>query len=462
MELTNNFIIVKNLGIHLGFLWAVLFGAILNFSLSGLFNKMTQKFSNFISIATLFIALIFIAPIALGFLNSHSLNDLFYFDEKLILNGKNSLYCFIFTLSAFLTFLTNLKFSKRFRHKLQYFNSLYLISTLCGNFTILANDFLTFALSLEAFCICTLFIIFGKKDRNSSLNSIKFLFVSLISCAFLILSFAVLNNFNVQNILLNSISQGVFIFALILKSGYLIFSLKQFENFKDNFSAFSFINLQYFTLFALVLAQKIQILTNSDLQTFFIIFFALSALISTLKATRAKEYQKLFYFLNCYNFCFVLLICTTSINSGTALILSILLLNVALTNAFAIFNYNEPHKYNLTDFCGAYFKNQFFSLVFAICLYVYGGILPSFAITTKIYTLGEFTRNGTAIGFSLFCTIISTCLVLLIMLNFASSLFKKPNHSQLIQKSALKKRTKLNYFVLFLSLIVLIIFTKIQ
>lgn len=455
MEFLNNFIITQNSPICLLGLVALTFGAIFNFSFCGLF-KNSQKISNFITFLALLLAIFASCTLTLGFLSPISVKSAEFFNYSICFNFENSLSTVFSNIFILASFLICTKFSKRFRHKAHYLNTLILIVALCADILLASNNFLTFFISLETTCLCAVFIIFANKTASCAKCALNFLFASLFASVFMLLGYGVSFGFEIQNQIILNASKIAFIFGYILKSGLLLNTLEDQKTLP--FGAFCHINLTHFAVFILALPLVLKFLNLSLLlSNFFIVIFILFYFISCAKLIKSKDILSFIKNLNCANF-FFFITAATKIDTPilTLTEVSYLTILAGIFSAFSIFHINYKNKLDLEDFSSIFNKNPIFTSLFASILYINALVLPSSALYLKAKILGEFFTliDKNLAFFIAILLVFGLCAIIYATVNFTAILFKS-NFGK--EKIALKKRTKLNYFILLISNVLLLL-----
>lgn len=464
MNFLDSFIITQKSIFYLSNLWVLLFGALINFAICGLFAKKSQIISNVVTIVSLILASSVIKPAMLGFLNPHGLQSLSYFNSRIILNGANIEYCLILNFAVLGAFLISLKHLKHLRHKAHYFNALYLTAALASNIMLLSADFLTFILSLEAFFVSSLFIILGFKNKKILYLSLKYFLFGLLASSFMIFGWALSKGFSTVDGILLLVSKIIFISGFLLKGGFFALLAQQRQSDAGyNYPSFVFINTAAFVLFCLGFLKITQNLLSvaSVVQLLLIVLFTIFIPVCALKIIRAKDFETFVFSVNSLNFssiafCFLLL-SDGAYSAGIYYVMSALILMFALLSAGAIFDYNHKNKHLLADFKGVCLTNPLYCAGLSTALFIGAGVLPSGILCARIYSIFEILNIGLWTTIPLFFIIIAYSVALCAIVKFAIELNKKPSCIKDLKETELKKRTRLNFFILFISLTVLII-----
>ena len=422
----------------LGFI--VLFlGTILNFALAGLFQKKSQKFSNIVTISTLIISAICLLPFVLGFLNPHSVSSIYFFNKNIAFGGLEILLCIISQITVLAAFLISKKQLSKMRFKQHYFNSLYLCSAFSLNFLIISKGFIPFILSLEILSICTFYIMQASKTRADFYSTYKYISFSLYATIAMILAYALSCGFSINSGILPVIAKGIFISAI-----------------KGLYPAFSFINLVILYAYTLALHKIIHEFfeTGSAIQIFFGILLPICAIIGALKAFRAKSFQDFIYLTSSTNYCivaFLLFIQNTQVHTGAILLLiNALIINTGLLSACEILSANKKTNVTFEDFRGICYTNQLYCNLLSIAIFITVSAIPSGIFASRFYINTALAQTGLWSSIITFIFSVVYTILIIAALNFISVFYKKPDN---IKKDIYKKRTRLNYSILFVSVV---------
>lgn len=467
MNFFDNIIITQKSAFTILSFIVLFFGTVINFSFSGLFVKNSQKFSNIILIATLIIASICQLPLVFGFLNPSGLNSLFYFGDKIIVNGPNAFLCLLANLVVLAAFLISFLYLKKLRHKAYYYNSLFLCSCLGLNLLICSNDFTAFILSLETISICSLFMIWGFKNQKILYTALKYFVFSLAGTSIIILGYALSDGFSAQNTMLLVVSKIIFTAGLLIKGGFfLLFAQQRQGTYEYNYPSFVFLNTAVFFAYSIALFKTAQNLyqIGSLAQMLFVALFTLSLPLCALKITRAKNFWDFALGINCFNYCILALIffilTPQTACAGIFGLLNILIAICAILSAGAIIDINQKHKSSClqkADFKGICHRNIFFCSLFSIALFIIGGIMPSGIMTSRVLGAIELAKTGLWSTVVIFFMAVGCAILITAVINFAKIMYQKPAALTDLRKSEFKKRTKLNYFILFAFVIISIL-----
>lgn len=440
----------------LGFI--VLFlGTILNFALAGLFQKKSQKFSNIVTISTLIISAICLLPFVLGFLNPHSVSSIYFFNKNIAFGGLEILLCIISQITVLAAFLVSKKQLSKMRFKQHYFNSLYLCSAFSLNFLIISKGFIPFILSLEILSICTFYIMQASKTRADFYSTYKYISFSLYATIAMIFAYALSCGFSINSGILPVIAKGIFISALLAKGGFSVIFTQTKENaIKGLYPAFSFINLVILYAYTLALHKIIHEFfeTGSAIQIFFGILLPICAIIGALKAFRAKSFQDFIYLTNSTNYCivaFLLFIQNTQVHTGAILLLiNALIINTGLLSACEILSANKKTNVTFEDFRGTCYTNQLYCNLLSIAIFITVSAIPSGIFASRFYINAALAQTGLWSSIITFIFSVVYTILIIAALNFISVFYKKPDN---IKKDIYKKRTRLNYSILFVSIV---------
>ena len=103
----DNFIITQRTFYMISGFIILFLGTIINFAISGLLNKNSQKFSNFTTISTLLISSISFLPFLCGFLSPHSSKAFYFFNQN---NRYMILVCQFMISCRFIIFIVIITF----------------------------------------------------------------------------------------------------------------------------------------------------------------------------------------------------------------------------------------------------------------------------------------------------------------------------------------------------------------
>ncbi len=456
MDNLSSLIIYKKSLIHLLPIGILLVASIFNFSISGLIKKGSHIFSSIFTILSLIFAIIAKGVLFFSFLNPASIGILEFANSKIALNGINILLCLMGDLIILLAFLICKKYIEKYRHRTCYLNSFFLLSALALNILIVQNDFTIFLLSLETLTLCALFMGISSKDRLNLFSSYKYLVFSIISSTLMILSYGFSNGFQVADEALNNLSKILFMIALLTKGGLL--ALVPFQ--QENHSRLKFASLIFSNtviLYAYIVASffviENYILIKSMPQGLFISLFTVLLPLCAIHIYNSKNFADFISKINIYNFTFILFLFFVKTGptnfAGYYNLISYLLVFFAILSAGAIKDLSGKGLH-FNDFSSIGYTNKYYSIFLSTALLVIAGIVPSVLLNAKIYAFFSLTNAGLwgILPLSLIC--ISNTIVLIAIINFIKILHKRPTSKEIIKKIALKKRTKLNYSILFI------------
>ncbi len=455
----DNFIITQRTFYMISGFIILFLGTIINFAISGLLNKNSQKFSNFITIATLLISSVSFLPFLCGFLNPYSSKAFYFFNQNIAFGGLEALLCFIAQLTVLFAFLISKKHLSNLRFKQHYFNSLYLCSALSLNMLIVSKGFIPFILSLETISICTLFILLGFKNRNIFYNAYKYLTMSFLATILMIFAYAISNNFSINAGVLPVSAKILFTMALLIKGGFAqVFAWNLQNKNEKNYPSFTFVNTVVLYTYVIALHKMVHTIfeTGSLAQIFFTLFFLISCIISAFKITRVENFKDFVYTLNTLNYCilgFLFFIQNTQIHTvALVLLINILIVNFGLLSSGAILNINKGSNLDFKDFSGISYSNPTYCKLLSIIIFIAVAAVPSGIFTAKFLTNIALAQTGlwSSIVMVLFAVIYT--LAIAAAANFIISFYKKPK--TINDLNIFKKRTNLNYSILFISIVI--------
>ena len=455
----DNFIITQRTFYMISGFIILFLGTIINFAISGLLNKNSQKFSNFITIATLLISSVSFLPFLCGFLNPYSSKAFYFFNQNIAFGGLEALLCFIAQLTVLFAFLISKKHLSNLRFKQHYFNSLYLCSALSLNMLIVSKGFIPFILSLETISICTLFILLGFKNRNIFYNAYKYLTMSFLATILMIFAYAISNNFSINAGVLPVSAKILFTMALLIKGGFAqVFAWNLQNKNEKNYPSFTFVNTVVLYTYVIALHKMVHTIfeTGSLAQIFFTLFFLISCIISAFKITRVENFKDFVYTLNTLNYCilgFLFFIQNTQIHTvALVLLINILIVNFGLLSSGAILNINKNSNLDFKDFSGISYSNPTYCKLLSIIIFIAVAAVPSGIFTAKFLTNIALAQTGlwSSIVMGLFAVIYT--LAIAAAANFIISFYKKPK--TISDLNIFKKRTNLNYSILFISIVI--------
>ena len=455
----DNFIITQRTFYMISGFIILFLGTIINFAISGLLNKNSQKFSNFITIATLLISSVSFLPFLCGFLNPYSSKAFYFFNQNIAFGGLEALLCFIAQLTVLFAFLISKKHLSNLRFKQHYFNSLYLCSALSLNMLIVSKGFIPFILSLETISICTLFILLGFKNRNIFYNAYKYLTMSFLATILMIFAYAISNNFSINAGVLPVSAKILFTMALLIKGGFAqVFAWNLQNKNEKNYPSFTFVNTVVLYTYVIALHKMVHTIfeTGSLAQIFFTLFFLTSCAISAFKITRAQNFKDFVCTLNTLNYCilgFLFFIQNTQIHTvALVLLINILIVNFGLLSSGAILNINKNSNLDFKDFSGISYSNPTYCKLLSIIIFIAVAAVPSGIFTAKFLTNIALAQTGlwSSIVMVLFAVIYT--LAIAAAANFIISFYKKPK--TISDLNIFKKRTNLNYSILFISIVI--------
>ena len=455
----DNFIITQRTFYMISGFIILFLGTIINFAISGLLNKNSQKFSNFITIATLLISSISFLPFLYGFLSPHSSKAFYFFNQNIAFGGLEALLCFIAQITVLFAFLISKTHLSKLRFKQYYFNSLYLCSALSTNMLIVSKGFIPFILSLETLSICTLFMLLGFKNRNVFYNAYKYLTISSLATLLMIFSYAISSGFNVNTGVLAVSAKILFTMALLIKGGFTqVFAWNIQDKNKKNYPSFIFINTVVFFTYAIALHKMVHNIfeTGSLAQIFFTLFFLISCTISAFKITRVENFKDFVYTLNTLNYCilgFLFFIQNTQIHTVAIILLfNILIVNFGLLSSGAILNINKNSNLDFKDFYGISYSNPAYCKLLSVIIFISVAVVPSGIFSAKFLTNIALAQTGLWSSIVMVLFAVTYTLTIASATNFITSFYKKPN--TLNDLSIFKKRTNLSYSILFISIII--------
>ena len=455
----DNFIITQRTFYMISGFIILFLGTIINFAISGLLNKNSQKFSNFITIATLLISSVSFLPFLCGFLNPYSSKAFYFFNQNIAFGGLEALLCFIAQLTVLFAFLISKKHLSNLRFKQHYFNSLYLCSALSLNMLIVSKGFIPFILSLETISICTLFILLGFKNRNIFYNAYKYLTMSFLATILMIFAYAISNGFSINAGVLPVSAKILFTMALLIKGGFAqVFAWNLQNKNEKNYPSFTFVNTVVLYTYVIALHKMVHTIfeTGSLAQIFFTLFFLISCIISAFKITRVKNFKDFVYTLNTLNYCilgFLFFIQNTQIHTvALVLLINILIVNFGLLSSGAILNINKGSNLDFEDFSGISYSNPTYCKLLSIIIFIAVAAVPSGIFTAKFLTNIALAQTGlwSSIVMGLFAVIYT--LAITAAANFIINFYKKPK--TISDLNIFKKRTNLNYSILFISIVI--------
>lgn len=453
MFLLDNFIITqKNTYLLLGFLILFL-GTIFNFLFSGLLNKKSGVFSNFVVYLSLIGAAIFQLPAFFGFLNTSGLKNLSYFNDSLILNSSNLFLCICANLLILLVFSTSFDLLKKLRHKKYYFNSLYLCSALALNILILSQNIIVSLLAFEAIFICAFFILLGFKTKETFIDGFRYIVLSVFSTALIFLSLALSNALTVKNSLLITISQLLLYGAIIFKT-----NLHNIFDKNINFPALTFLNTVTYSS-GLIMAYKTSLMylkAGCAAQFIFIFILTLLMLVYGLKLTRVSNLENFLSKFNSLNFCAILILFFTltpkTSSAALTLLINTQIITLALINIFSILKANT-NSLEFTSIQGICHINKKLFMLLSTVLFVLAGLVPTGVLTSRIYSLSTLSETGLWSSVVSFAAILAYTLLIVSTLKLSEIMLKRPAQEEFFNTNKYAKRTKLNYFILFICLI---------
>lgn len=455
----DNFIITQRTFYMISGFIILFLGTIINFAISGLLNKNSQKFSNFITIATLLISSVSFLPFLCGFLNPYSSKAFYFFNQNIAFGGLEALLCFIAQLTVLFAFLISKKHLSNLRFKQHYFNSLYLCSALSLNMLIVSKGFIPFILSLETISICTLFILLGFKNRNIFYNAYKYLTMSFLATILMIFAYAISNGFSINAGVLPVSAKILFTMALLIKGGFAqVFAWNLQNKNEKNYPSFTFVNTVVLYTYVIALHKMVHTIfeTGSLAQIFFTLFFLISCIISAFKITRVENFKDFVYTLNTLNYCilgFLFFIQNTQIHTvALVLLINILIVNFGLLSSGAILNINKGSNLDFKDFSGISYSNPTYCKLLSIIIFIAVAAVPSGIFAAKFLTNIALAQTGlwSSIVMVLFAVIYT--LAITAAANFIINFYKKPK--TISDLNIFKKRTNLNYSILFISIVI--------
>ncbi len=455
----DNFIITQRTFYMISGFIILFLGTIINFAISGLLNKNSQKFSNFITIATLLISSVSFLPFLCGFLNPYSSKAFYFFNQNIAFGGLEALLCFIAQLTVLFAFLISKKHLSNLRFKQYYFNSLYMCSALSISMLIVSKGFIPFILSLETISICTLFILLGFKNRNIFYNAYKYLTMSFLATILMIFAYAISNNFSINAGVLPVSAKILFTMALLIKGGFAqVFAWNLQNKNEKNYPSFTFVNTVVLYTYVIALHKMVHTIfeTGSLAQIFFTLFFLISCIISAFKITRVENFKDFVYTLNTLNYCilgFLFFIQNVQIHTVAIILLfNILIVNFGLLSSGAILNINKNSNLDFKDFSGISYSNPTYCKLLSIIIFIAVAAVPSGIFTAKFLTNIALAQTGlwSSIVMGLFAVIYT--LAIAAAANFIISFYKKPK--TINDLNIFKKRTNLNYSILFISIVI--------
>lgn len=452
----DNFLITQNSILYLAPIWILIIGMVINFSFCGLFKKHSRKISNITTILTLVLSLCTTLWILAGLTNENSIELISLFKSKILINKDNLLHCTMLNFGILATILTNLNHTKRLRHKTNYFNSLFLISTIAGNFLFLSNNFTIFLLSILSIDICGLYILNTEKSKNNIKNSFDFFLLSSTTTLLLIFSYAISNGFYTQDETLKNISFAMFFITLAGKS--LLTPILSTKNLiEKNHTNFTYVNIFNFTIYSILFYNFAQNLHAQHIAYWLVIAtLIISTTICTLKLLRIESIKNFIYISNSLIFCLIatstLIISTKSMPAIDFAIATQIFILIGILNCTSILEFNCK-KLNDLNLKGLYFTNPKFCQILNSILLIYCGLIPSGILHSRFLLFEEIIKNG------LWCTIVlgvftlCFCAILFATIKLITTTYKKSAYTNL----SFKKRTKLNYFILFSMIILLVL-----
>ncbi len=457
----DNFIITQDIIYPLTGFIVVFLGAVINFAFMGLFNKYSQKFSNIITISTLLSSIILQTPMLIGFLSTDRVSTISILNGNIVFGALEMSLCILSQTAILMAFLISLKHLKKLRFKQHYFNTLYLCTALGTNILFASKGFLPFVLSLEVISACTLFIILAFKNREIFYSAYKYLIFSLASSALMIISYGILTVSDPTNNVILTVFSVLFLLSVIFKGAFAFVFTKDGQGFlKYNFPSFVFLNTVVFVIYCAVFTKifAAMIPVAPLCKAFFIIVLALSLPFIAIKILRAKTYNDFIFSLNSLNFCTIALgffVGTTALNKATAFLLANTLIStLTLLCAFAIFDINKKDSTKLTDFEGIYYTNPYYATLLSIALFISAGLIPSgiiaarYQISLALFQTGLWSITVNILMF------LSYIILAYAVLKFVNIIYKKPHYRKEPQKTVLKKRTNLNYSILFVLIVI--------
>ncbi len=455
----DNFIITHRTLYAISGFMILFIGTILNFALAGLFKKNSQRFSNAITTLTLGISSLCFLPFIFGFLNPNSLKSIYFFNKNIAFGGLEILLCFVSQIMVLIVFLILKKYLAKLRFKQYYFNSLFLCSVLALNALIITKGFIPFILSLETISICAIFIMLGFKNRTIFFQAYKYLLFSFCATVIMILCYALSFGFETNSGVLQVVSKILFTVALLLKGGFsLAFAWGKEQNEVQNYPYFVFANTVIFFTYAVALHKMVHDIfeTGSFAQIFFTLFFIITALLAAFKITRANNFKNFTYGLNTFNFCilgFLFFIQNVQIHACAILLLfNILIVNFGLLSSGIILNINKNTNLDFDNFKGICYSNPLYCKLLSVIVFISASILPSGIFICRFYTNTTLAQTGLWSSIVMFIFAITYTLVISSAINFVITFYKKP--ANISDLKAFKKRTNLNYSILFLSIVI--------
>ena len=458
MFFLDNFIITQRTFYMISGFIVLLFGTLINFAISGLFNKNSQKFSNIFTISSLLISSMCFLPFLFGFLSKYSLKSVYFFNKNIAFGGYEILLCFISQIVVLAAFLISKKQLEKLRFKQHYFNCLYLCYALALNMLIISKGFIPFFISLEILSICFTFIILGFKNRNIFYSAYKYLLFSFISSALMIFAYALSSAFNLDTGVLPVIAKILFIMAILIKGGFaLTFAWQRQSESQYNYPSFVFLNIVIFYTYAIVLHKVIHEIfeTGSVAQIFFALFFICCATFSGFKITRVKNFNNYIYQLNTVNFCilgFLFFINNIQIHtSALVLLISLVIGNIGLLSAGEIFNINKNSDFNYENFKGINYSNALYSKLLTTIIFISATLLPSGIFASKFLLNTTIAQTGLWSSIVMFILAIIYTLTILASVDFTSTFYEKPKNMRGLK--IFKKRIGINYLILLFAII---------
>ena len=455
----DNFIITQRTFYMISGFIILFLGTIINFAISGLMGKNSQKFSNFTTISTLLISSISFLPFLCGFLSPHSSKAFYFFNQNIAFGGLEAFLCFIAQITVLFAFLISKKHLSKLRFKQYYFNSLYMCSALSISMLIVSKGFIPFILSLETLSICAIFMLLGFKNRNVFYNAYKYLTMSFLATLLMVFAYAISSGFNVNTGVLAVSAKVLFTIALLTKGGFAqVFAWNMQDKNEKNYPSFIFINTVAFFTYAIALHKMVHNVfeTGSLAQIFFTLFFLTSCAISAFKITRAQNFKDFVCTLNTLNYCilgFLFFIQNTQIHTiAIILLFNILIVNFGLLSSGTILNINKNSNLDFKDFYGISYSNPAYCKLLSVIIFISVAVVPSGIFSAKFLTNIALAQTGlwSSIVMVLFAVIYTITIASAI--NFIANFYKKPK--TISELKTFKKRTNLNYSILFISIII--------
>ena len=194
--------------------------------------------------------------------------------------------------------------------------------------------------------------------------------------------------------------------------------------------------------------------TGSTVQIFFGILLPICAIVGALKTLRAKNFKDFVYFINSTNYCtiaFLFFIQNIQVHTGALLLLiNILIINTGLLSAGEILYINKKSDLTFDDFKGISYTNPIYCNLLSITVFIAVSAIPSGIFASRFYINSALAQTG--LWSSIITLIFSIIYTVLIVaaIDFISVFYKRPCN---FKNETLKKRTSVNYSILFMSII---------